>query len=72
MHLPPRPIITFYRSDLAEIKDILSKRFDTIDYVQAKEDVLPFIKHPASLDVWDKDFFCTITENLTEKSGLIK
>ena len=41
---------------ICKIKDILCNRFDTIDYVQAKEDVLPFIKNPASLDVWDKDF----------------
>ena len=49
---------------LNEIKDILYKRFESIDYSQAKEDVLPFIHNPASLDVWNKDFFCSITKNL--------
>ena len=50
---------------LNEIKEILYKRFDAIDYTQAKNDVLPFIPNPASLDLWSKDFFCSITEDLT-------
>ncbi len=49
---------------LNEIKQILFKRFDSIDYSQAKEDVLPFIRNPSSLNVWSKDFFKSITENL--------
>ena len=57
---------------LDEIKDILRKRFDTIDYVQAKDDVLPFVPNPASLDIWSKDFFCAITENFTEKNYMRK
>ena len=31
-----------------------------------KDDVLPFIRNPASLDVWSAAFFQAITENLTE------
>ena len=50
---------------LPEIKQILLQRFSSIDYSQAKEDVLPFIRNPASLDVWSASFFQTITENLT-------
>ena len=50
---------------LPEIKQILLKRFSSIDYSQAKEDVLPFIRNPASLDVWSATFFQSITENLT-------
>ena len=51
---------------LAEIKQILFQRFSGIDYNQAKSDVLPFIRNPASLDVWSAAFFQAITENLTE------
>ena len=29
-----------------------------------KEDVLPFIRNPAALDVWSASFFKSITENL--------
>jgi len=50
---------------LPEIKQILMQRFDAIDYRQAKEDVLPFIRNPVSLDVWSVDFFRAVTENLT-------
>ena len=50
---------------MPEIKQILLQRFSSIDYSQAKEDVLPFIRNPASLDVWSAAFFQSITENLT-------
>ncbi len=49
---------------LEEIKHILFRRFAMIDYAQARRDVLPFIRDPASLDMWDKDFFQAITDNL--------
>ena len=49
---------------LPEIKQILLQRFSSIDYSQAKEDVLPFIRNPASPDVWSASFFQSITENL--------
>lgn len=49
---------------LDEVKSILYKRFEMIDYAQAKSDVLPFIHDPGSLDIWSKDFFCAITEAL--------
>ncbi len=52
---------------LDEIKEILYRRFESIDYMQAKNDVLPFIRNPASLDVWSKTFFQSITNNLTEE-----
>ena len=54
------------REDLSldEIKGILRRRFDAIDFDQAREDVLPFIKNPSALDVWSRDFFVAITENL--------
>ncbi len=59
------------REDLSldEIKQILLSRFESIDYSQAKDDVLPFIQNPASLDMWSKAFFQSITNNLTSESG---
>ena len=41
------------------------KKFSEIDYSDAKEAVLPFIKAPTSLNIWSKDFFISITSNLT-------
>ena len=50
---------------LDEIKEILYRRFESIDYAQAKRDVLPFIRNPASLEVWSKEFFQSVTRSLS-------
>ena len=50
---------------IENIKEALRERFASIDYANAKQDVLPFIKNPASLDVWSADFFEKITQNIT-------
>ena len=50
---------------LPEIKQILFQRFASIDYNQAKADVLPFIRKPAALDIWSPPFFQSVTETLT-------
>lgn len=34
--------------------DLLNQRFETIDFEQAKQDVLPFITDPDKLDLWSK------------------
>lgn len=47
------------------LKELLVKKFSEIDYKEAKEDVLPFIKDTTSLNIWSKDFFISITNNLT-------
>lgn len=49
---------------VADAKDLLRARFDAIDYAQAKEDVSPFIKDKATLDLWSAGFFKQITEGL--------
>ncbi len=51
----------FSRETLLEM---LNQRFDTIDFEQAKQDVLPFITDPSKLDLWSKDFFIDITKNM--------
>ncbi|MBP5362600.1 MAG: nucleotidyl transferase AbiEii/AbiGii toxin family protein [Ruminococcus sp.] len=47
-----------------DAKKLLCFRFDTINFEQAKEDVLPFIKDTGSLSLWSADFFKQITDNL--------
>lgn len=47
-----------------DAKKLLCARFDEIDYAQAKEDVLQFIKDKAALNLWSADFFKQITDNL--------
>ena len=49
---------------ILDAKRLLCERFDQIDYAQAKEDVLPFVKDTASLDLWSAEFFKQITEGL--------
>jgi Domain of unknown function (DUF1814). len=44
------------------LKEMLCSRFENIDYEQAKEDVVTFIKDKASLGLWNADFFKEITK----------
>ena len=49
---------------IEDVKEMLRTRFTNIDFAQAKQDVLPFIKNSGALDVWNADFFCEITGSL--------
>lgn len=50
--------------NLDVLKNMLYERFSKIDYSQAKEDVIPFIKETSSLNLWSTDFFTQITKEL--------
>ncbi len=50
---------------LEDIKNMLSDRFSTIDFAEAKQDAEPFIHDTSVLDVWSKDFFLQITQGIT-------
>lgn len=50
-----------------EIKQMLFKRFESIDFEQAKSDVAPFIRDTSVLNLWSADFFKQITEDLIVK-----
>ena len=52
--------------ELEDVKKMLKNKFNTIDYKQAREDVIPFIKDSSKIDLWSADFFKQITENLME------
>ncbi|MEG0834919.1 MAG: nucleotidyl transferase AbiEii/AbiGii toxin family protein [Christensenellaceae bacterium] len=49
---------------LDDVKDMLYKRFEQIDFEQAKQDVMPFIRNPDTLALWSADFFKGITQSL--------
>ena len=49
---------------LEVLLNMLNRRFESIDYEQAKQDVLPFITDKSKIDLWSKDFFIGITQNL--------
>lgn len=50
--------------DIVDVKRILCERFDTIDYEDAKEDVLPFIRDVSAIELWSADFFKQITMDI--------
>ena len=69
-HLRARLIDSGYISEnqectLEEIKTMLKNRFDSIDFLQARKDVEPFIRDTSILDIWSSEFFKQITEGLT-------
>lgn len=47
-----------------ELRGLLLERFDSIDFEQAKKDVLPFIPDKSKIEIWSKEFFTDITTNL--------
>lgn len=49
---------------IEQLKEIIIRRIKTVDIEQAKQDVLPFIKDPQELSVWNKEFFIQITEKI--------
>ncbi len=53
-----------YDLTIDNLKTLLNERFEHIDFAQAKEDVLPFVKDKPKLDLWSKEFFKEITKNL--------
>ena len=46
------------------LKLLLNERFSNMDFSQAREDVLPFIRDKQKLDLWSKEFFVEITKNI--------
>ena len=68
-HLQERLIDSGYISreenfNLELVKKILIDRFEKIDFEEAKNDVMPFIKDKSILNLWCKEFFVSITDNL--------
>lgn len=68
-HLKARLVQTGHlkSSDVFNIEDLREKlyeHFDQLDYDNAKQDVIPFIKDTRVLDIWSSQFFRGITTNL--------
>lgn len=47
--------------NINSLKELLHKRFEEIDFENAKEDVQNFIVNTEELKLWNKEFFCEIT-----------
>jgi len=50
--------------DEALLKRLLRKRFAEVDFSQAREDVMPFVRDPDSLALWGNEFFSDLTDRL--------
>lgn len=50
--------------NISILKELLIKKFNEINYTDAKEDVIPFIKNIDNLNIWSKEFFINITQKL--------
>ena len=55
-----------YNLTIENLKYLLNQRFENLNFEQAKQDVLPFIRDKSKLDLWSKEFFIEITKNLKE------
>lgn len=53
-----------YELTIENLKELLNERFSNMDFEQARDDVLPFVKDKSKLDFWSKDFFIEITKQL--------
>ena len=47
-----------------DVKNMWISRFQKIGYIQENEDVIPFIKDIRVLNIWSKEFFISLTNNL--------
>jgi hypothetical protein len=48
---------------LNDIFQLLDARFSSLAFEQVKADVTPFIKDTRSLDLWNRDFFMSVTRD---------
>ena len=53
-----------YDLTIDNLKALLNVRFENLNFEQAKEDVLPFVRNKSKLDLWSVEFFKEITKNL--------
>lgn len=51
---------------LEDLKTLMTKRFKTTDWDQARKDVAPFIKDGSELNVWSEVFFNSLLERLKD------
>ncbi len=48
---------------------MLISRIDSVDFNQAKEDVMPFVQDTRKLDLWSKEFFTHLVDRIKVKSS---
>ncbi|MBQ8293203.1 MAG: nucleotidyl transferase AbiEii/AbiGii toxin family protein [Bacilli bacterium] len=56
-----------YNLTIDSLKEMLYDRFSKINFRQAIDDVMPFVKDKDKLDLWNEEFFREITKKLEQK-----
>ncbi len=46
----------------SDLRNLLEEKFSTVDFELAKRDVLPFIKDPSAVALWNKEFFLSLLD----------
>jgi len=49
---------------LADVKDMLLRKMDEVDFETAKSDVIPFIRDEKSLAIWGREFFADVVSRM--------
>jgi hypothetical protein len=50
--------------DVVSFNDLLLQAIENLDVDQAREEVLPFVREPAALDIWSRDFFTEVMKRV--------
>ncbi len=50
---------------IEEVRELLRQKIKQIDFQQAKQDVVRFVKHPATLDIWSQAYFLALVDKST-------
>jgi hypothetical protein len=50
--------------DHSALKRLLTERFNTVDFDQARDDVRPFLREPDALALWSRAFFLGLVEQV--------
>jgi hypothetical protein len=62
----PRETLT-----LDETKQLLQKRFDAVDFSEAKKDVIPFLKNPETLAYFSSPYFKSLLTTLLDNEVIL-
>ncbi len=49
---------------IEDVRSMLTEKMDDIDFETSKNDVIPFITDPRSLNVWKKEFFIDVISRI--------
>lgn len=54
------------RAELSEnvFRKLLQKRIESVNVEQIRKEVEPFVKDPASLEIWSKEFFLDVARRI--------